>query len=1144
LVAISSSSSHACSLAPGLLVEYVEQVSACGWWVYLLWHSPLCVCAVPETYNITRPVTCGCWHVFVLRVLQVLLSLPHASLADLDSAVHLINQLLLAPQQPHADAAASSGSQQQQQQQQQERWQQQQLHLRLLQLLQHSLSRVQQQQQQQQDHGDSRAATQLLHTLLALAAAQPAACRPSSGWWRGWYAAANTTALEHASVQQLLRMHTLLCEAGPARPAQLRPLATAAAARRAAVTSPLRLDAAAAADATSEQQQQEGEDSLVLAALRSHSDWLAVVFLPVLASRVHLGLSLSQHARLVRVLYAAGEHTSTDFLHDWSRACISSMQHVTAAVAAAAWAPHGRGTAATAAAAAAAAAAAPAESVHTAARRCYVLLEAVAASGWQLPPVWEQAAGELVAAVVTATPECSAHQMTQQHPAAAAAAARCVVALSGAAAPSAGALQQLQAALPQLLPHLSAYHLGATLWAFAGLWRTQPHPAFVQACVQASLPLLSSSSSQELRLLAVSLAHVDARELSPQWLQAYLTATAAAMAAPAAAAGAAADAGSKPAALLASQGASGQARPGPGFVANTACSLALLQVHPSPAWQQLWRQQVDEQLHCMDPDELIDCLYAAAVWGRAAKAAAVEAATAPSSSARLAATDSRPAAAAVAAAADGPAAPLVYATSSVHTSGSSSSSSSSSSGGGGAAAASARGAAKLVRPAAGSRVALLPRPRFEPNAAAAAASAAAAAAAASAAAASNSRGGGGRPAAASRPPPQAAVAELGLPPKPWLQKIMQQLRGRFAACKAKQLTVALWSLGQLGLKAPVDWLDALYDSLLLQLGSCSAQQLLQLLQGLLHQQYELAPARFDAVLDACLLQLQHAAGSRTTGLVGAAQRQELSVPETVWLLQAVTQLRHQPQQEWCAGVAAATQRMLQVQLAAQSSSSRPGVSSSSSSAWTPAALSDMLQHLMLLDFELSGGWVATFRAAVQAMLPHFTGKQLALLLSSATQLRWFTPSAAASHQHQHQQQQQQQQRANRVFLRRVLLQLKRHLRRLPPTSLGLAGVAVGQLGLIMDSRLWVSPYIAQVTAVVAAATRMPAPQAADLQRSIQYLAWTRDNSMGRCSNRSRSSTPAGRHMRLPLRGKQRLANRGPRQPAARRLHRRGGMRVR
>jgi hypothetical protein len=127
------------------------------------------------------------------------------------------------------------------------------------------------------------------------------------------------------------------------------------------------------------------------------------------------------------------------------------------------------------------------------------------------------------------------------------------------------------------------------------------------------------------------------------------------------------------------------------------------------------------------------------------------------------------------------------------------------------------------------------------------------------------------------------------------------------------------------------------------------------------------------------------------------------------------------------------------------------------------------------------------------MLPSCSGKQLALLLSSAAQLRWFgqpaTPRRRSGSRRQRYRGAQAVPRYASAFLLQLLLQLRRHLRRLPPTSLGLAGVAVSQLGLAMHPRLWCQPYIAQVTAVVSAATRMPAPQAADLQRSIQFLVW-------------------------------------------------------
>lgn len=369
--------------------------------------------------------------------------------------------------------------------------------------------------------------------------------------------------------------------------------------------------------------------------------------------------------------------------------------------------------------------------------------------------------------------------------------------------------------------------------------------------------------------------------------------------------------------------------------------------------------------------------------------------------------------------------------------------------------------------------------------------------------------------------PRSGGPVPGAPSKLWLQKVVQQLRACFGACQAKQLTVSLWSLGRLGLKAPVDWLDALYDALLPQLAACSTEQLLQLLQGLLHQQHELAPARIDSVLDAFLVKLQAAAGGGSPPQRAGQQQQQqplVALGDVLWLLQAVAQLRHQPQPSWCAGMATAIQGML---LQQQQQSALPGAST----ACTPDVLADLLHYLMLLDFEPSASWAAAYRGVVSPLLPRFTGKQLALLLSSAASLRWFRPERGASSMRMapdamQQQRQRQQQRgaAGRVFLRRVLMQLRRHLLQLPPTSLGLTGVAVSQLELIMHAKRWCCPYITQVTTLVAGATRMPAPQAADLQRSIQYLRWTQrsreqQQHQGRQAKHNRSSSSSSSRRR-------------------------------
>jgi hypothetical protein len=511
----------------------------------------------------------------------------------------------------------------------------------------------------------------------------------------------------------------------------------------------------------------------------------------------------------------------------------------------------------------------------------------------------------------------------------------------------------------------------------------------------------------------------------------------------------------------------------------------------------------------MRPQHLVDCLYAAAVWEKGAAAAAAAAAASPSS----------------------------LGSSSSGGGGSTGSSSSSST---------ANNMSLKQTPAGGPAQQrglpsdLLNRPQHRPTADTQLPTSTSSSSSSS----SSQRTQSAALSAAISSKAAAAAAAAAATPRQWLEALLQRLRPQFAACSPRQLTTALWALGQFDLKAPVDWLDGLYDALLLQLPGCSLSQLLHLLQGLLHQQHDLAPARIDAVLQQCLLRLQQqapadavAAGAGGSGgtdnssgvaAAGGLQGRQRSMRpgQVVLLLKLVVKLRHDPDPQWCVSVAETVLHML---LQQQERSVHTCTS--------PVVLAALLEQMTLLEFDLPPATVAGCRAMLLPVLPHSTGRQLAMLLSATARLHWYQrpeapTSAAASaaggagvgaagsavsspvgrqarrlrRQQQQQQQreqeqqaqslahqghQRQQQRRGQVLLQRLLRQLRWHLRALDPSSLGRVGAAVSQLGLRPHPDIWGEPFMAAVRAVVGSRVLLSAAEVADLQCSVQHLSWCR-----------------------------------------------------
>lgn len=176
--------------------------------------------------------------------------------------------------------------------------------------------------------------------------------------------------------------------------------------------------------------------------------------------------------------------------------------------------------------------------------------------------------------------------------------------------------------------------------------------------------------------------------------------------------------------------------------------------------------------------------------------------------------------------------------------------------------------------------------------------------------------------------------------------------------------------------------------------------------------------------------------------------------------------------------------------------------------------------MALLDFDLSGSWTATAEAALRPLLPHCSGAQLAVLLSATTRLHWYQPTAAVPAADaaawangsvdevklNHMGLRGSRLQSRQVFLTRLLRQLRRHLGSLDPRSLGLVGAAVSQLGLHMQEREWVQPFMAAVKVIAASHIPLSATEVADLQRSVQYLSWKRRTARWRHSKSSNGST--------------------------------------
>ena len=762
---------------------------------------------------------------------------------------------------------------------------------------------------------------------------------------------------------------------------------------------------------------------------------------------------------------------------------------------------------------------------------------------------------------------------------------------------------QLQQQLPVVLAAGDMRVAAMVLWAFAAEWKATPSPSCLAAALQRTQALCmqssstpssssSSSSSSHLRVLLLSLALLEVQQLPQPWLQAILQYTGQAM-------------------VSAQQ----QQQQSPEFLADVGWSLARLGVTPGPRWQALWRGQVAGQIGAMRPQQLVDCLQAAAAWQQGAEAAARAARKATAAAAAGDGVGVQQGEVVAGGQAAGGVADGMGAGEKGYLQASSSSSNDAAVGDSGVstgADAAAAGASLMQQQQNSSSSTsslpfkLLHRPAYRPLAATSTNSNSTLSSAAA----------GGRSAssqAASATAAAAAAAAVRIP-QPWLEALLLQLRQQFGACSPRQLTCCLRSLGQLGVKAPVDWLDALYDAALLQLPGCSMVQLLQLLQGLVQQQHDLAPARVDAVMQHYLLRLQDAAegdnlrvaatgaaaaggdagawvqpnaalvAGTVAGVSTAAGRQRSSVVQprlVVWMLQLAAKLRYEPPQDWCEGVAGAVQRSLLHSQAASATaaagafsavesvgvnggaatpaaptSSSPitgsstssstttttsssSSSSSSSSGWTPELLAELLEYMAQLEFDLPAASSAAFRSSLRPLLPCCSGQQLAVLLSATTRLHWYqvqhlhprrTPAAhtgaaaaqtaagnatldctaagtapiagaaaagthgsCASHRSR---------RQGGSFLRQVLLLLQRRLLLLDPASLGRAGAAVSQLGLVMPSGTWSQPFMAAVRAVVDSREPLAATEVADLQRSVQYLAWCRGRSGGRLESRA------------------------------------------
>jgi hypothetical protein len=683
--------------------------------------------------------------------------------------------------------------------------------------------------------------------------------------------------------------------------------------------------------------------------------------------------------------------------------------------------------------------------------------------------------------------------------------------------PPAALLLQLQTALLPLLPHCDTDGLVNLLWVFAAKWRVQLSKPWLTSYLQVLQQRLGQCTAIELRLLGIALAKLQVR-LPLGWQQAYLHATAAVMGLQLSTSSS--SSGNAPgvqeqhvegstSALQqqlspAAAAAAVHDLPSAAFVANVGCSLAQLQVVPPAAWQLTWQRNVLSQLQYMSPDQAVDTLRAAAAWvGAAQQQAAAAGIPLAAAAAAAAAMIKEPSSvdagvdAGVAAAAQ----PRQQgAAAALQGPGSSTTTSSSS----------------TISRMGGSRPALLPKPQL--------------------ALASSSRG---NSAAAGRhrirQQQQQQLLLLVVPNEAWIRVVLQHLRHFLPECTPTQLTTALVCLGQLRYKASVAWMDALCDALLSQLEQCSMLQLQQLLRGLLHQRHELAPARIDAVLDAALVQLG---------------RRDCSEQQLVWLLQLMVQLHHEPEPEWTEQVAAAAEHMLsgssssqqwqQAALVGEGGSTTAAAvrSYNSSNGWSPELLTDLLDNLAQLGpQQLPDSWPGSYRRAAQPCLRQFSGSQLARMLSAAALLHWQVP---------------------RPFLQQLLQQLQLRMASIDAHALGLAGVAVGQMELLMCGG-WTRAFLRRLQQLARSkSVRIPVSDASNLQRSVQYLRWCGGSARGlgvrqqrgtrrlalSCSSKSRSLArrAVGRQRRGQM-GKivlSKLRRRGSVQlPNSRRIRRQG-----
>jgi hypothetical protein len=198
-------------------------------------------------------------------------------------------------------------------------------------------------------------------------------------------------------------------------------------------------------------------------------------------------------------------------------------------------------------------------------------------------------------------------------------------------------------------------------------------------------------------------------------------------------------------------------------------------------------------------------------------------------------------------------------------------------------------------------------------------------------------------------------------------------------------------------------------------------------------------------------------------------------------------------------------------------------------------LAELLEHMAQLEFDLPAVSSAAFRSSLRPLLPCCSGQQLAVLLSATTRLHWYqvqqmnpraapaalaaaaaagaaasgnaasdcTPApTAAARTHGSCRSSRLSRRQGHSFLRQILLLLQRRLLLLDPASLGRVGAAVSQLGLVMPAGIWSQPFLAAVRAVVDSRVPLAATEVADLQRSVQYLAWCRGRSGSRAESRA------------------------------------------